>query len=405
MFVTLEGLALSSINVIIALTMENEDIIRPLSDQPPRHCPVCEARVAEGAKTCLMCGAALNEEAPEETVPPPAARSQLSRNQVFVLGGVALVIFIVSIILGMNLSQGNVGAALPTFTPTITLTPTVTVPPTQTPTPTLSPTPQPSPTPLPPENYVVQSGDTLLSLVLERDLTLEEVMAYNEMESDVIVEGQTLLFPPPTPTPGPTPTLEPGEPTQTPSPYLTYVVRPGDTLSDIAEQFGISVAELRRVNDIPPDSETIRADQVLTIPQYTPTPEIETTNFTPGQPTPRTAYAPPVLLYPPDNTRFVGSEAMIVLQWASAGLLEDDAYYRMEVTVPTESGKETIRIYQKSTAWRVPENLLPSDSVDERTFNWRVSVVLREDEGDESDDQVIGPPARSRTFVWQMETP
>lgn len=43
-----------------------------------------------------------------------------------------------------------------------------------------------------------------------------------------------------------------------------YRVKPGDTLSDIAQQQGVSLADLRRVNGL--DSDVLRLGQVLTIP-------------------------------------------------------------------------------------------------------------------------------------------
>lgn len=45
---------------------------------------------------------------------------------------------------------------------------------------------------------------------------------------------------------------------------VTYIVQPGDTVSDIADKFGISVAALLVANDL--DDETIFPDDVLTIP-------------------------------------------------------------------------------------------------------------------------------------------
>ena len=45
----------------------------------------------------------------------------------------------------------------------------------------------------------------------------------------------------------------------------TYTVQPGDTLSAIAAQFGVSAAELRRINGID-DPDSIRVGQSLLIP-------------------------------------------------------------------------------------------------------------------------------------------
>jgi LysM repeat protein len=263
---------------------------------------------------------------------------------------------------------------------------------------------------MPPQVYTVQPGDTLLEIALEHDMTVEELMAYNSLESDIIVEGQALLLPPPTPTPGPTPTLKPGEPTATPAPFILYTVKPGDTLSTIAEEFGVSLKDLRIANDIPPDSETIRDGQVLQIPRYTPTPTPEASQWliASGTPTPRSAYSAPMPIYPPDNATFTGPDALVILQWTSSGILEDNAYYRVELSVPTVDGPTKTYFYQQSTALRLPTELFPTADVEERVCVWHVDVVQTQSETDTLTDQpaeaykAMSPKSESRTFFWEV---
>lgn len=113
------------------------------------------------------------------------------------------------------------GAALPggssTTSATSTPTPTIEPSPTPTPTPTPSPTPSPSPSPSP------------------------------------------------LPTATPTPTQAPTPPAPTPTPQRTYVVRDGDTLGSIAQQFGVSVEAIQAANGIG-DPDEILVGQVLVIP-------------------------------------------------------------------------------------------------------------------------------------------
>ncbi len=66
-----------------------------------------------------------------------------------------------------------------------------------------------------------------------------------------------------TPVTTPTPTL-PVPPTIGPS---AYTVRPGDTLSRIASQFGITVDDIVRANNIA-DPNTLAEGQVVTIPAH-----------------------------------------------------------------------------------------------------------------------------------------
>lgn len=64
--------------------------------------------------------------------------------------------------------------------------------------------------------------------------------------------------PEPTPTPAPTPAA-------TPVPVRSYVVQEGDTLAEIAQQFGSSVAAIQAANDIE-DPDEIVVGQTLVIP-------------------------------------------------------------------------------------------------------------------------------------------
>lgn len=390
--------------------METEETLQTLPKRPPRHCPECGARVAEGAKVCLMCGISLEEiEAPEEEVLVPSKEPRKPRKVIRIA---ILVIFAIAIlagagILGWNLSQGNVevAAELPTFTPTVTSSPTITPSPTQTSTPTLTPTPAPTSTPVPPQSYTVQSGDTLLTIALEFDLTVDQIKAYNGLDSDFLNEGQSLLIPPPTPTPGPTPTLDPDAAPDELAPFILHTVRAGDTLSTIAERYGIRVDDIRTANDIAANSETINVDQVLTIPQYTPTPEAQSETIISGTPTPVLAYAAPDMLYPPDKAIFVGPDDVVILQWASNGILSDKEFYEIEFIAPAAEGKETTKIYQRATAWRVPIDLFPAADANERTFSWRISIVRLVTESGTPNYKVVSQTVRRRTFTWNDAQP
>lgn len=89
---------------------------------------------------------------------------------------------------------------------------------------------------------------------------------------------------PPTATPTVTLTLAPTF-TPTPSGPITYIVEPGDTLSSIAEQFGVEIVLLMSWNDITdPDqlfvnTELIIPESEAQLPTRTPLPE----NLFPGQ--------------------------------------------------------------------------------------------------------------------------
>lgn len=384
--------------------MESEAIQQPASTSTPQHCSVCGARVAEEAKTCLMCGSPLKDVgADASTEESPGKHFPLIR--ILILAIVAIIILVGAVILGLNLSQGDMSAELPTFTPTITRTPTVTPLATSTATPTITPAPMHTPTAIPPQPYAVQSGDSLLSIALDFDLTVNELMVFNGLDSEIIIAGQQLLIPPSTPTPGPTPTLEPGASTATPSPYTVYIVRQGDVLSTIAEQFGVSTADIRSANDMGANEETIKVGQVLMIPNVTPTPAPLEAVFVSGTPTPRGSYESPVMLYPPADMVFAGEDALVVLQWASVGLLDAREVYQVEFIVPTQAGKNTIHAYMRSTAWRVPTDLWPPESVMDRQCAWRINVARRVTESGEPKYKIISRMGPRRAFEWTIAQP
>lgn len=64
-----------------------------------------------------------------------------------------------------------------------------------------------------------------------------------------------------TPFPTPTPLPAPGEPGSN-----SYIVQPGDTLAEIAAQFGVDLQQLAAANNII-DIDRIEVGQVLTIPR------------------------------------------------------------------------------------------------------------------------------------------
>ncbi|HVM71789.1 MAG TPA: LysM peptidoglycan-binding domain-containing protein [Anaerolineales bacterium] len=189
------------------------------------------------------------------------------RNQMtpLLLGGLALVLVVVGIIIVVtSLHGGGLAKLLATKTPTPTVTPTVTdtPAPTDTVTVTASPTVTPTGTPSAPQNYVVQEGDTLTSIVNDHNLGkngLILIYMLNPLAKDpttgattgidpstgFITVGETIIIPNPgmqLPTATPLPTgLFPGS-------RITYQVLPGDSLAGIAIKMNSTVAAIVAAN-------------------------------------------------------------------------------------------------------------------------------------------------------------
>jgi spore coat assembly protein SafA len=102
--------------------------------------------------------------------------------------------------------------------------------------------------------YVVHQGDTLSGVAQSFGVSLPALEAANPhiTNPNLIFPGQVILIPVDPPAPG------------------TYVVQSGDTMSGIAEKFGVSLSALEAANPQVSDPNLILPGQVLTIPGANP---------------------------------------------------------------------------------------------------------------------------------------
>lgn len=150
--------------------------------------------------------------------------------------------------------------------------------------------------------YVVVAGDTLSKIAQRFGTTVTTLAQLNGLTNpDVLFIGQVLLIPSqggqtPATTAAPAPTLTPqptgqGGPVET----ITYVVRPGDTLSQIALRFGTTYQQIVLLNNLS-NPDLIYPGQVLTIRQGSATPKPPTATAT------ATATATPTAVPSPTST-------------------------------------------------------------------------------------------------------
>lgn len=214
-------------------------------------------------------------------------RRRRERLMPMILGGLAVVLLVVGIILIVLWLTGANPPQLPFGkTPTPTASSTFTPGP-PTPTPTITETPGPSITPTLPEpiSHIVQAGETLSMIAEAYEVDLLLLMAFNGIEdANIIGIGDEILIPPPgsvMPTPTPLPsTLIPGQ-------EIIYVVLPGDELHIIAARFNSTVDAIVRANDLD-NLNIIFVGQRLIIPWgiITPTPTTTPTRTPTATPTP-----------------------------------------------------------------------------------------------------------------------
>lgn len=106
--------------------------------------------------------------------------------------------------------------------------------------------------------YVVQWGDTMYSIAVRFNTTVQAIATANNITNpNLIYAGQTLIIP--TGTPPPT------TPPSTPGGTVVYTVQPGDYLAKIARQFNTTVSAIVAANNIP-NPNLIYPGQQLIIP-------------------------------------------------------------------------------------------------------------------------------------------
>ncbi|MGX7107828.1 LysM peptidoglycan-binding domain-containing protein [Facklamia miroungae] len=126
------------------------------------------------------------------------------------------------------------------------------------------------------KTYTVRPGDYLNKIARQFGITLHQLKSWNNLSSNLIHPGDKLLVSKAIPQ-----TSNPEQPTEDdqPAPTFskeTYTVRPGDWLAKIANQFGITVSQLKSWNNL--SSNLIHPGNVLVVSKASsvnPTPPIK----------------------------------------------------------------------------------------------------------------------------------
>ena len=121
--------------------------------------------------------------------------------------------------------------------------------------------------------HTVVPGDSLWKISRSYGTTVERLKEANNLTSDVIYPGMSLVIPagtaaqtPSKPAPG-TGGYERADNTSWPD--VTYVVQPGDTVYSISKKFGVSQQDILRYNYMEPD-EWLEAGEKIAISGYAP---------------------------------------------------------------------------------------------------------------------------------------
>ena len=114
--------------------------------------------------------------------------------------------------------------------------------------------PSTDPSPSPSGSYTVKSGDTLSQIAVDHGVSLQELLNANPSISDpnLIRPGQIIRIP--------------GASGSSSSSNGSYTVKSGDTLSQIAVDYGVSLQQLLNANPSISDPNLIRPGQIIRIP-------------------------------------------------------------------------------------------------------------------------------------------
>lgn len=152
------------------------------------------------------------------------------------------------------------------------------------------PVPAPAaPAPLPTKTYVVKKGDSLYKIAKAEKVTIEQLAKANNLSNTSRLQiGQTLVIPTPvakteTPAaPASTATASASAPSASTASDGRYEVKAGDSLWKIAKNNGITVAALKKANNLSTDK--LKVGQKLIIPSKAATTTTVTTSSAPSDP-------------------------------------------------------------------------------------------------------------------------
>jgi len=357
-----------------------------------RRCPNCGTRVARDAESCFMCGHDL--------------RIKLRRRQRISWVDALLVLAVLAVLLiwwrvGTQPQQESAAAADPnTILPTnIPMMASGTPQETATPVATFTPVPVTEQTIV---AHEVQSGETLLSIAGQYDVTVEEIQAANNLSGELIRVGDRLNIPVLS-----TPSVAVTSTVGTASNF-EYTVRENDTIISIATTFGSSVNAILSTNNLANNAIIRPGDKLLipvsSVPQAViassddvapSSPENEVTVANPAE----VVYIQPRLIGPADGEVHARSES-VLLRWVSVDVLQPNEWYVL-LLFPNE-GAPIPSIWTKSTSFRLNPTDYPIAEGDAVTFTWQVSVVrVQSGAANQLGLEAASPPSESRTFVWQ----
>lgn len=285
--------------------------------------------------------------------------------------------------------------------------------------------------------YEIQNGDTLYGIALDHGVTLDAIIAANNVTDPkgfhvgdkltIPLAGEAVV-PADAAAAAPAADAASAASASQPQPVVVraqevYRVQPGDTLEDIAAKHNVTVKDLQAFNPQSEDKAELKTGQEIVIrPAQLATPTaLPAGTAIPEQGAPSVAADSNVELLP--ALRLLGpgadmtvAEEVVLLRWSSAGILPDGLYYVVslrDVTTEQSKGQTDLAalpdldmdpdarrewVYSNATALRVPPELRPALGA-KRVIEWSVTVRRR---GAEGLDGIRSDQAgrETRRFTW-----
>ena len=364
-----------------------------------RTCPVCGTKLSENSNRCLVCGTSLASDPASKARKTEKISSQripeVKLNLVSLIAIIVLFLVLIAALVFFIVTKAkNIGNSDQDATMTQTPTPTLT----NTPANTVTITPMPTWTPLPPVDYTVKANDTCLDLGLQFNVSVQSIIDLNNLlQSCPISEGMVIKIPQPTLTPSPVPTATP-EAIVSDLALCTHtdtiIVDANMTLSGIAANYNVSMADIRIYNNL--TSDIVRQGDKLIIPLCDRLPTAGPTLT----PTPLPPYPAPNLLLPRSGESFTAEDEAVTLQWASVASLFPNEVYRVVVQDLTSLEERILTAYVTDTKYILPASFRPTDT-NPHIIQWSVSVArqINQDPNNPIYEEA-GAISVFRVFTW-----
>lgn len=269
---------------------------------------------------------------------------------------------------------------------------------TVTPTPTVTPPPTPTAIPITQETvllrHVVGAGETLLSLAIQYDVSVEEIQRANNLSSELIRVDDELMIP----------VLRDSAVAQlrATTTEFQYLVTSGDTLSTIATKFGSTVESLLAANKLTA-GQFIRPGDLLVVPvSGAPLEALQVaTEGLPGQTTSEPAAYAQLRLLEPQQGAIIARTDPVVFEWGGIDQLAENEWYVLQILPRNLAARTLPTTWTKQPTHRLEPSVAPMEGA-AADYAWLVSVVrVKRDADGRALLEAASPISSVRTFSWR----